>query len=110
MTHKDLLFAIWLAMMIDVLAYLIFVNFLFRYLRRNHWAVWESLGSPSFFWNNSPRNGFLFVSWLLGRNYRLLNDKTAEKAGVATEILFWGAAVLFVLTLIVGITAHSGKA
>jgi len=53
MISQNQFFAIWLPMMVDVVIYLAFCIVLFSYLRRNHRATWERLGSPSLFWNNS---------------------------------------------------------
>jgi len=86
-------------MMAGVAIYLGLIQFLWAYLKRNHAVVWASLGEPSFC-NNSPRNGFRFVRWLLRRDYQRTGDKTVIRMGVVAEILFWIDAVLVVLFVI----------
>src|ERR1700722_6251563 len=90
------MFAIWLMMIANFAIYFFLILFMFGLLRRNHAEVWASLGNPSF-WNNSPRNSFLFVRWLLRHDYRHLGDKTIKRIGTLAEILFWSAMVLFLL-------------
>lgn len=98
------MFAIWLTMMACTVTYLVLVNVLFGLLRRQHAEVWTSLGNPSF-WNNSPRNGFLFVRWLLRRDYKKLGDQTIARIGIVAEALFWIVMVLFLL-FAVGVFTH----
>jgi hypothetical protein len=48
----------------------------FRRLRIRHAAIYETIGSPSLFWNNSPRNNFLFLKFLYRLNWRVSGDRT----------------------------------
>jgi hypothetical protein len=50
------------------------VTWLFRRLRNNHRALYESLGSPTLFWNNSPRNNWLLAKFLFGSRWKSLDD------------------------------------
>jgi len=88
-------FAAWLPLMIDTVVYLVLCVVMFSYLKRNHLATWDGLGSPSLFWNNSIRNNMLFLKFLLWRDYKRLNDSTLTQIANATLMLFWVAAVLF---------------
>jgi hypothetical protein len=56
------------------LVWLSSVWWLFRRLRRYHSATYESVGSPTLFWNNSPRNNVLFMRFLFGLRWRQLPD------------------------------------
>jgi len=52
-----------------------------NYLRDNHRAVWESLGSPSLILNNSILNGLKTQKFIFTRAYRKQNDINLTKAG-----------------------------
>jgi hypothetical protein len=109
MKASDLLFDVWLAGMVGTVTYLFFVQILWRYLRQNCPAVWDSLGRPSF-WNNSPKVGLVFVRWLLRRDYRQIEDRTGVRIAQVTEGLFWIAGVLIVLIFGLAIATHGGEA
>jgi hypothetical protein len=105
---KDLLFSIWATGMVVIVIYLIFVHVLWRYLRRTCPEIWASLGNPSLL-NNSPKNGFLFVRWLLRRDYLQIADPTGVRIAKATEAMFWLASPLIVLMFGLGIATRGGE-
>jgi hypothetical protein len=76
----SVLFTILLAM---VLVWFATVLWMFRRLRTRHLDVYEALGSPSLFWNNSPRNNVQFLKFIFSSRSRHLGDST-----VANVVLF----------------------
>jgi hypothetical protein len=108
MSAKDFLSVVWLTGLVATLIYLILAHVLWRNLRRNSSAIWASLGSPSFL-NNSPRNGFVFLRWLLGRGYRQISDPAGIRIAKATEAMFWVASALIVLMFVIGIATRGGE-
>src|SRR5438045_3264864 len=48
----------------------------FRRLRTRHALLYESLGSPTLFQNNTPRTMTLFLKFLYGFSWRRLGDAT----------------------------------
>ncbi len=50
------------------------VAWLFRRLRKRHPATYEAIGSPSLFWNNSMRNGWLLLKFLFSSKPQELGD------------------------------------
>ena len=69
-----ILIAVWAILLVMVLIWFGAVTWLFRRLRNHHQATYESLGSPTLFWNNSPRNNWLFAKFLFGSQWKLLDD------------------------------------
>jgi hypothetical protein len=98
MNHETLQYSVWLAMAVVIAVYLVLCVVLFGYLKRNHTIAWEKLGSPSLFWNNSPRNNVLFLRFLLRRDYEKLNDATLTRMAVVTASLGGLALALFLAT------------
>jgi len=47
---------------------------LHRMLRDRHPAVYESLGRPTLFWNNSMKNSFAVLRFILGGHFRETGD------------------------------------
>ena len=46
---------------------ILFSTYLANYLKKNHADVWDALGSPSLFTNNSIKNNWLFIKFLFKR-------------------------------------------
>jgi hypothetical protein len=64
----------WASLFVTVLIWFGAVTWLFRRLRNDHPTTYESLGSPTLFWNNSPRNNWLFAKFLFGSQWKSLDD------------------------------------
>jgi hypothetical protein len=64
----------WAIMFVMVVVWFAVVTWLFRRLRNDHPATYESIGSPTLFWNNSPRNNWLFAKFLFGAQWKSLDD------------------------------------
>ena len=47
---------------------------LYRMLRERHPAVYDSLGQPTLFWNNSMKNGFAVLGFILGGRFKETRD------------------------------------
>jgi hypothetical protein len=58
-----------------VLAWFCLCSWTFRRLRTRHAAVYESIGSPSLFGNNTPRANILFAKFLFGFDWRASGDR-----------------------------------
>ncbi len=70
----DWLVALFFAQAIGAVAYLIQTARLRGLLQQRHPQVWKSLGSPTLFFSNSPRNGMSVLDWLWRREYEGLGD------------------------------------
>jgi hypothetical protein len=81
-----------------VAVWFVLISWLFRRLKRQHPAMYERLGSPSLFWNNSIRNNWLFMKFLLGSRWRELGD-----ASVATACRFMRVFLVVYLMLLVAL-------
>jgi hypothetical protein len=62
----------------------------FRRLRTRHSALYESLGSPTLFWNTSPQTQLSFASFLFGFSWRHLSDPTLVR-------VCWSMVVFFIV-------------
>lgn len=87
-----------------VAIWFLLVSWLFRRLRDCHHATYQAIGEPSLFWNNSPRNNWLFLKFLLSSQWRELNDSTISRIVailrvwlVVYPILFFVLMALLVL-------------
>ena len=73
----------------------------FRRLRLRHPEAYESIGSPSLFWNSSPKNNWLFLKFLYTSSWRTLADATLSRVArlmqVWTVLYILGFALLIVL-------------
>jgi hypothetical protein len=45
-----------------------------RMLRERHPAVYDSLGQPTLFWNNSPKNSFAMLGFILSGRFKETHD------------------------------------
>ena len=57
-----------------IAVWFVLCSWLFRRLRERHASTYEAIGSPTLFWNNSIRNGWLSMKFLLGGHWRSLGD------------------------------------
>jgi hypothetical protein len=70
------LFGVLFAM---VAVWFILCSWLFHRLRVLHHSTYEAMGSPSLFWNNSLRNNWLFLKFLLSSHWRELDDSAISR-------------------------------
>jgi hypothetical protein len=71
-----------------------------RRLKKLHAVIYEQLGAPTLFWNNSMRNNFLFTKFLFTRRYARLNDAVLKHIMDFMLFLFILYSVLFFSTLL----------
>jgi hypothetical protein len=82
---------------------------LYRILRDRHPAVYESLGQPTLFWNNSPRHGFAMMRFILGGHFSDTGD--AELISLCRFIrvmtyLGWG---FFIVVIVLGFALSAAQ-
>jgi hypothetical protein len=90
----ELLFGLLLVM---VAIWFALILWLFKRLRLRHPSVFESLGSPSLFWNNSPRNNLRFLGFLFGSEPRQLQDQTIVRVCVFMRVFLAAYVILFIV-------------
>lgn len=76
------------------------ISWLFRRLRENHTPTYEAIGSPTLFWNNSPRNNWLFLKFIFGARWQELDDSALTKVSRIVRV-FSVVYMLGFLSLIV---------
>jgi len=91
------IFAVLLAM---VITWFVTLSWFFRRLRTRHAETYESLGSPSLFWNNSPRHNWLYLKFLFSSRWRVLDDPSIGRA-VRFMRIFLGVYVLLLIAVAV---------
>jgi hypothetical protein len=64
-----------ISLVVLVFVWMFLVLWMFRRLRVRHAEAFEAIGSPSLFWNNSPRNNWLFLKFLFQGQWRQLGDR-----------------------------------
>ena len=106
MAHEAALFSVALfsVLVLGVAVYLVSLVRLISQLRQRHPTVYESLGSPSLFMNNSPRNNLLLLGWLYRRDYSDLGDVDTVRSADRVRLLLLatiGAMVALLVAYIV---------
>jgi hypothetical protein len=91
------LFGLVLAMLVIWFALILW---LFRRLRLRHPSAFESAGSPSLFWNNSPRNNLVFIRFLFSSEPRQLQDQTLIRVCMSMRVLIAAYVLLFFILLL----------
>jgi hypothetical protein len=54
--------------------------------------MYEAIGSPTIFWNNSPRSNWLFLKFVFGSSWKNLADRELSAVARSMRVLL----VLFV--------------
>ncbi len=86
-----------------------FVWWLFRRLRTHHPAAYESIGSPSLFWDNSPRKNLQFLRFLQGSQWKELPDPKLIKVCRLMAVLMYCYILGFLGLLALFISWHPPK-
>jgi len=73
-----------------------FGGLLLRRLKQRHAEIWNELGSPTLFWNNSIRNGFLVSGFIIRRRYARLRDRTLALLGDIVLVLSLVLLTIFI--------------
>lgn len=74
----------------------------FKYMSHNHPAKYQEMGSPTLIWNNNIRNSTAFTWFIIGSQYKTLNDATLWKKCSFLKIFFYTYLAAF-LCLFLGI-------
>ncbi len=90
----------WLILMTMAAIWFPTLFWFFRRLRIQHPSVYESIGSPSLFWNNSMRNNWLFFKFLWSSRVKELNDLALTRSAVFMRIWLVIYTALFVACLV----------
>lgn len=80
--------------------YLATISYFFQHLKKYHEPVWNELGRPHLFLNNSLLNNWLVLKFLVLRRYVRLNDPRARLLGniVLTLLLVCSLGYLILFT------------
>jgi hypothetical protein len=88
---------------LGTLVYLFLIARMFSYLESHHADVYEALGNPSLFLNNSIQNNRLVLGWLWREEYSDIADvecvhraRTVRKLLIALSVNFAVLLVVFV--------------
>jgi len=90
----------WIVLAVLIAVTLAKVHGALEYLKTHHKQSWSALGEPSLFLNNSPRTNFLFLRFLLRREFEAVRDIELDKRCRMLLRLYVAATVLFVLVLL----------
>jgi hypothetical protein len=97
-TIFSILFAIWAA---DGAVLLALTFWMFRRLREKHALTYETIGSPTLFWNNSPRNQWLLVKFIFGTQWQELDDSAVARVCrfMRVFLIFYVAGFLAIVVM-----------
>jgi len=87
------------AMLIMVVIWFVLIARLFKRLRVKHSVIYENLGSPSLFYNNSMKSNYLFLRFLCKNEFEVLNDPPLVKLCRFARIYLAAYLILF-LTMV----------
>jgi hypothetical protein len=87
-------------LLVMVSAWLILCSWLFHRLRARHPSTYESMGSPTLFWNNSVRNNWLFGRFLFTSQWRELDDPAVSRMVPLMRFLLVVYLVLFLACMV----------
>jgi len=76
--------------------WLLLIARLFSLLRDRHPAAYEAMGSPSLFWNNSVRNQWLFLKFVMTSRGRNFDDREIVRLVGFIRIILVVYPMLFV--------------
>lgn len=69
----------WILFGILVVLNFYFVGGLLKLLKDKYPSTWTALGSPSLFWNSSPKNQMATISFVFKGKYKQLNDPAVTR-------------------------------
>ena len=98
---------LFIALMTMTVIWLILISWLFRRLRMRHPPVYQGMGAPTVFWNNSMRNNWLFLKFLWSSRTRELGDRQIIKVVHFMRLFFVCYFALFVGIVCVFLTVVS---
>ena len=93
--------SLFVVLFLMVIAWFVLVSWLFRRLRERHARIYEEMGSPTLFLNNSIRNNWLFMKFLWGGGWRALGDPQLTQACQVMQVFFVVYLVVFVSMMFV---------
>jgi RsiW-degrading membrane proteinase PrsW (M82 family) len=95
-------------LILGTVVYLVNVGRLLRRLESQHPAVHESIGSPSLFLNNTPRNNLLFFRWIWNRDFKSLDDSKSIALSRLVRSLLLGvlAGLVVMIALFLALSAR----
>jgi hypothetical protein len=75
---------------------------LLRLLRERHPAVYDSLGRPTLFWNNSMKNSFAVLAFILGGRFRETHDSEVIRLGRFLRVFSYAYWAFFIAVIVLG--------
>lgn len=88
--------------------YLYRLHLLLKKLKECNREEWNRLGAPTLIMNNSLRNNYLVIKWLLCEEYLNLDDQNiVKKARLCRILLIIGTGATIMSFILYGIIAYS---
>jgi hypothetical protein len=75
---------------------------LLRLLRERHPTVYDSLGQPTLFWNNSMKNSFAVLGFILGGRFRETHDSEVIRLGRFLRVFSYAYWAFFIAVVVLG--------
>jgi len=100
---------LWVLLAVLICVLLFQVRRVFMYLEAQHNPTWVKLGEPSLFLNNSLKNNYLFLRFLVTREFRALQDARLDSKCRGLLFLYAAATALFVVVLLFLLLLYGGK-
>jgi hypothetical protein len=73
-----------------------------RVLRERHRAVYDSLGQPTLFWNNSMKNSFAVLAFILGGRFSETHDSEVIRLGRFLRAFSYAYWAFFIAVVVLG--------
>jgi hypothetical protein len=81
-----------------------------RLLRERHPEVYDSLGRPTLFLNNSVQNGWASLRFILGGHFQTLGDPEVVRLCRLIRIFFFCYTLFFIALVVFGFASTSSDA
>jgi hypothetical protein len=75
---------------------------LLLFLRTRHPAVYDSLGQPTLFWNNSMKNSFAVLAFILGGRFKETHDPEVIRLGQFLRVFSYAYWAFFIAVVVLG--------
>jgi hypothetical protein len=82
---------------------------LHRLLRERHPAIYDALGRPTLFWNNSIQNGFAMLRFILGGQFREIHDPEVIRLCRFVRVFSYAYWAFFIAVVVLGFVLSASR-
>jgi len=88
------------ALVVMVPVWFVLVSRYFSFISANHPCLYQEMGQPSLFGNNTPTNNISFLRYVCGNEYLLSGDDQLISRSLFLKRFFYSYLVIFIAVII----------